>query len=159
MGSGSACLISIRPPFLQAILDGTKRVEFRTRTPAFKPGQMLLLYETSPRCAVRGVAWVRGVVTKSPASLWREFRSVSGISRGQLLGYLQGRSSGCAVVLSSVMRLQAELPLAELRGLIPGFHPPQFYRRMTQEELGAVGLNWLLAATPRVRRGSVERVA
>jgi predicted transcriptional regulator len=52
----SDALISIRPGYANAILDGTKTIELRRRVPELVSGTRLWIYATRPTAAVVGVA-------------------------------------------------------------------------------------------------------
>src|SRR5690606_10028124 len=71
-------LMSIRPPYAAAILDGTKLVEFRKRRLA-SDIDTVVIYMTSPVMAVVGHFTVTEQVTGSPSELWARFEEVAGI--------------------------------------------------------------------------------
>ncbi len=90
--------MSIHPEFATRILAGEKLVEFRRRAAA-RPVTHILIYATSPICAVVGVAEVERVERGSPASLWRAFGNVGGIDRASFFDYFSGVREGFAYVV------------------------------------------------------------
>jgi predicted transcriptional regulator len=95
--------MSIRPEFASRLLSGEKRVEFRRR-PAARSVTHILIYATSPVCAVVGVAEVERLEHGTPQSLWRAFGSVGGIERSDFFQYFANADQGCAYVVRKTWR-------------------------------------------------------
>jgi predicted transcriptional regulator len=72
-------LLSLRPRFAQAILDGTKTVELRRTRVSAPPGTLLVLYASSPVMAVVGVAPLADRDAASLATIWRRYRDKLGL--------------------------------------------------------------------------------
>jgi predicted transcriptional regulator len=127
----AVALISIHPRFANAILDGTKRVEFRKV--AFKRRlSHVLLYATSPIQQVIGYAEVDEIDEGSPAALWRRYRAVAGIERRAFFKYYDGKGLGVAVKIYRPRRLRRPIPLEALH---QGVTPPQSFLYSTAEAL------------------------
>lgn len=107
-------LMSIQPRFAQAILSGDKRVEFRKRRLAHDI-KTVLIYETAPSQRIVGRFAVAGTVEATPTALWRQFGSVGGISRRELLGYYAGHERAVALVIQNAERYKRPIPLGGLR--------------------------------------------
>jgi predicted transcriptional regulator len=90
--------MSIHPEFAARILAGEKLVEFRRRGAA-RHLTHILIYATSPICAVVGVAEVERTERGSPGALWESFGNVGGISRSDFFSYFSGVLEGAAYVL------------------------------------------------------------
>ena len=120
-------LISIYPSFVEAIQSGKKTVELRTRTPKFNCGTRLWIYSTKPVSKIQLVAYVTGLTTDSPTSIWESFCTEMAISRKVFREYCSGHRKVCAISLSNVSKLQSELSLDALRQIMPAFQPPQFF--------------------------------
>jgi predicted transcriptional regulator len=112
--SGSIALLSIHPQYVQRILDGSKRVEFR-RTRFSKVLSHVVVYATSPDRKLVGYFDVTSMERGSPQSLWGKHRTASGISRQKLFDYLEGVKEAIAITIGT-------------------FHP--FRRRLTLEKIG-----------------------
>lgn len=95
--------MAIHPKFAGKILSSTKRVEFRRRSTS-RTVTHLVIYATSPVCAVVGVAEIKRLEKGSPGHLWREFRDVGGIDRESFFAYFSGSSEGCAYVLGEIWK-------------------------------------------------------
>ena len=107
--------MAIQPRFAQAILSGSKNVEFRKRRVA-DDVKTVLIYETSPTQRIVGRFNVKRIVEKSPIALWREFGSVGGISRRDYLDYFAGHSQAVALVVENPEVYDYPIRLSQLAG-------------------------------------------
>lgn len=124
-------LIAIRPPFAAAILDGTKRVEFRRR-PLAPDIRTVLMYVTQPTGQIVGAFTVARQRTGSPNSLWRRYRAVGGIDRASFFEYFDGTPTGVAIEVADPRVLTRPVELADVG---EGIAVPQSYRYL---DLGGV---------------------
>lgn len=122
-----AVLLSLRPAFAARILDGTKSTELRRVHARVQPGQLALLYSSSPTMALVGTALVEKVDTGAPTSLWERVRHTAGVSRAEYLSYFDGAQRAAGIWLTHAKALERPLPLSELRERWPWFRPPQSY--------------------------------
>src|SRR3954452_1110919 len=90
-------LLSLRPRFAQAILDGVKTVELRRTRVSAPPGTLLVLYASSPVMAVVGVATLIDRETDSSEVIWRTFGPRLGLSRVEFVDYLAGVENATAL--------------------------------------------------------------
>jgi predicted transcriptional regulator len=128
-------LISIHPRFVDLILSGEKRIEFR-RVWAKEPVDQLVIYATSPAQRIVAVVAVKEVKVASVSTLWslaKEFGG--GLTRKELRNYFSGRGVGYGIKLGEVRRLIHPL---DPRCHIDGFQAPQSFRYLTPKELKAV---------------------
>jgi predicted transcriptional regulator len=126
-------LISLEVRHAESILEGHKLVEFRRRTMNISPGATLWIYAKLPVGSIVGCATVSAIRSQAPSTLWRKFGPVSGISRCEFFDYFDGINQGTALELSNCKRLSSAVPLALLRRLSLGFHPPQFFTRLSSD--------------------------
>lgn len=122
-----ALLLSLRPRFAHAILDGSKTVELRRTRVAAPPGTPLVLYASSPTMAVVGIATLSDRHTASPSTIWRKHRQNLGLTRAEFTEYLVGADQATALTISDIHTLANPLTLAWLR-THAAFQPPQSYR-------------------------------
>jgi predicted transcriptional regulator len=125
-----AVVLSLRPRFAQAILEGRKSVELRRHRVAAPPGSRLILYASSPVRAVLGTAWLSHVDTSSAADIWDRHGDRLGLDRQEFEQYLHGAAQASALVLESPHTLSTPLTLTDLRASSP-FQPPQSYRYLS----------------------------
>jgi predicted transcriptional regulator len=134
--SGLTALLSIRPPFADAILEGRKRVEFR-RSRFGQQVSRVVVYATRPVSAVVAVFSVGCITEGAPSSLWRQFHEVGGIDRVAFDNYYEGARHAFAIGIENVSALPEALPLETLRS---GLKPPQSYCYLHPTELERAGL-------------------
>lgn len=120
-------LMSLRPRFAEAILDGTKTVELRRTRLSAPDGTHLILYASSPVMAVVGTAVLIGRDTDTPARIWRRHRKHVGLLRTEYDEYFDGSEAATAVHLGDPRRLATPWALSALRDTAK-FQPPQSYR-------------------------------
>ena len=121
----NGALISVRPRFAQDILSGVKTTELRRRAPVCKPGDVLIVYETSPTKAIVGFAIVSRVDDDCTKTLWHSARFSAGVSYAEYRSYFDGASRGVAIHLKEAKPLKRPIALNEARSPAPAFRPPQ----------------------------------
>lgn len=123
-------LISVRPHFAEAILEGRKTIELRRTRPNVVPGSQVLLYASAPCMAVVASARVTSILEDEPANIWRDHQEEVGISESGFDDYFAGVGTAYGLRLHDVKRLDPT-PLSELRAL--GIEPPQSWRYVNSE--------------------------
>jgi predicted transcriptional regulator len=122
-----ALLLSLRPRFAAAILNGTKTVELRRTRLSAPSGTPLVLYASSPIMAVVGTATLADRHNASPAAIWRAHRDALGLTRAEFADYLTGVDQATAITIENPQALLDPFTLAWLRRHAV-FQPPQSYR-------------------------------
>ena len=135
MASEQPVLLSVRPRFADALLNGTKTVEMRRRPIRLPGGALCLLYASSPTRALTGALRVASIDHGTPDELWRRHGPRTALTRDEYDDYLAGRSTACALVITAVIAFHIPVPLAELRRRSGGFVAPQSYRFVNDGEL------------------------
>lgn len=128
----SAALISIHPNYVEKILSGEKRLEFR-RSWATSQVDYLVIYATSPVQQIVSVAQIGQVFRGSKSRLWELARSMGGgISRRKLFEYMEGKNEGVALELAHILKIAGGINPHTFFG--KGFRPPQSFRYLTPSE-------------------------
>lgn len=127
-------LISIQPEYSQAILDGTKTVELRRRAPV--SATRLVIYETSPTCAVVGQADIRSVERIPVTDIWDKYAEASCIGRKEFFNYFRGLKFGYAISLMGATRYSNPLSLDDMRSNY-SISPPQSWQYLKVSALAA----------------------
>lgn len=127
-------LLSVRPRFAAAIVDGSKTAEVRRQRVDVVPGTPVVLYASAPVMAVVATASIAEVDFAAVDDLWSRHSRDVALTSDEFLGYLDGRARGCVLVLTDVKKLDEEIALAELRNQVAGFQPPQSYRFIAQKD-------------------------
>jgi predicted transcriptional regulator len=130
-------LLSIKPRFADAIMRGEKKVEFRRRL--WKSTvDTVVVYSTEPEKRIVGYFSVSFVDLASPTELWRRHGGVGAIGRDEYRTYYAGTTSGVAVGVGRVHRLDKG---RELRSITRLNRPPQSFAyldRTTMSRLHAL---------------------
>lgn len=119
-------VFAIRPQYVARLLDGSKRVEYRTRRPRLERGDTILIYETAPTSAVVARATVIDVIVGAPAWVWSKTWYDGGIAGPDFMAYFDGREIAVAIELD-VEALPGHVPLPD------GMAPPQSWARWRGE--------------------------
>jgi len=149
MKSNTALLLSIRPRFVEQIFAGTKTVELRRVRPRVKSGDLVIVYASGSRKALVGAFQVADVIAASPASLWRNFGTETGMGKKEFDEYFNGVNTGFAIEVAHTWQLPAPVQLATLRRQRGGFHAPQSYRYLDLGEVFSLGGDALLGGRRR----------
>jgi len=131
-------LLSIRPQYAQMIFDGTKAVELRRIRPRVTPGDLVLVYVTSPIKALVGTVEVNEVLADAPDVLWNEVKHRAGISFEEFEKYYDGALTGFGIVCTNPRCLHQALTLDYVRHHWSTFSPPQLYRYLTSDEVSFI---------------------
>jgi predicted transcriptional regulator len=118
-------LLSIRPKYVEAILAGEKKYEFRKSWPR-RSGRndKVFIYMTSPVCKIVGMFRTKSIVEDNPRNLWRRFGVSAGISSNAFFEYFGSRKVGYAIEISDLRVFGKPV---EPRTQIPGFVAPQSF--------------------------------
>lgn len=120
-----AALISIRPCFVEKILSGEKKLEFR-RSWAVEQVDVLVIYSSSPIQKIVATARVVDVTEGSPSALWElaKIRN-GGVTRQLIRDYFSGKKTGFAIGISDVMEFEQPV---DPKKVFKDFRPPQSFR-------------------------------
>lgn len=98
----SKILLSINPEYVQRILNGEKKFEFRKRL-ANDTVDTIVIYETSPVMKIVGEVKVIGTLEMAPSTLWECTKSNAGILRKKYREYFRGCKRAFAYELGEVI--------------------------------------------------------
>ncbi len=115
-------LLSIKPQFVDAILRGEKRFEFR-RTTFSRKVDVVVIYATSPVKRVIAEFDVVDVIKASLPKLWRQTKDYAGIDKEFFFKYFDGLDKGNAIEIGEVRRYDTPFCPTDVLGL----KPPQSY--------------------------------
>ena len=147
----SVALLSIRPEYVERILDGTKRVEFR-KTRVSSELKYVVVYCTSPIKRVVAFFRVAAIVHGAPTRIWAQYRNVAGVSYAFFRDYYGNSRSAVAIEVDEVFPLMSPIPLHELDAELS---PPQSFQYLPQSFLTELSRSARL--TPRYRIVSSSR--
>lgn len=107
-----ALLLSIKPEYVEKILQGTKKFEYRKRL-AKEDVSVIYIYSTSPSMKVVASVQVIGRLSASPTALWEKTKAAAGISRAKYRDYFQGCKTAYAYELGEVEIFESEKNLSD----------------------------------------------
>ena len=120
---GFVALLSIRPQFAQAIMDGEKKVEFR-KVKFRRAVSHIVVYATDPVRQIVGYFEVAGLTQATPERLWRLYGSLGAIGRRDFRSYYCSSHRGTAIAVGRVCAFRKPLPLSDLGHAV---RPPQSF--------------------------------
>ncbi|MEG0835766.1 MAG: hypothetical protein RR413_10020 [Christensenellaceae bacterium] len=122
-------LLSINPEYVERILAGSKKYEFRKRL-ANRTVDKILMYSTAPIMKVVGEVQIIETLSASPTALWEQTKKNAGISRDKYRKYFKGCKVAYAYRLGQVIQYNPPKELSEFNvGL-----PPQSFIYLPAEK-------------------------
>ena len=131
-------LISLRPAYTKAILEGRKTVELRRRKVHAAAGTRVWLYSKTPTARIEGIALIKHIHEGGLPDIWSEYSNQVGVSKGEFEQYFKGCRKACAIVLVEAHAIFPAVDLKTVRSRLGGFHPPQFFKRLNSREVAAL---------------------
>lgn len=143
--TGRVALFSIHPRYAEAILAGTKTVEFRRQG---LPDDVthIAVYSTAPVQRIVGMFEIDTIDKTSPARAWSKYATVGGIEQTPFERYYTGAANAYVIRVRSTRRFDEPVALADLD---PAMRPPQSYMYLAPPVLDRLTR---LAAPARVSR-------
>lgn len=120
--------ISVKPEFVEKIFNGKKTIELRKSMPKVIPGDLVIIYSSSPVMAVIGICYVKEVIAMKPLKLWNLYSDKLGIDKRRFLDYYKDKEIAIGIVLKEKEKLSDPIPLSVLRRKFSAFRPPQTFR-------------------------------
>lgn len=118
-------LLSIKPRYAEAIMNESKRYEFRKSMFKSDGVELVFVYSSSPVQKIIGTFRVGKVIHDAPGSLWRQLREYAGIEEKDFFMYFGDRSRGFAIEIRNPQEFGAPVDPWELDA---NFVPPQSFK-------------------------------
>lgn len=99
----SKILLSIKPKYVERILEGTKKVEYRKVMPKCKITH-IIIYASAPISRVVAEASISEILSDKPSILWEKTFSIGGISNEEYYSYFTNREVAHAFVLDEIKK-------------------------------------------------------
>jgi predicted transcriptional regulator len=126
-------LLSIRPCYAQAIIEGRKKVEFRRRAFA-RPVDHVVIYASYPIQKVTAFFSVTHITEASPRDLWSTYRHVARIEKKAFDSYYDNSATAVAIGVGKIQVLTEALALHAL-GYV---RAPQSFVYLSREQFRIV---------------------
>lgn len=118
-------LLSIKPKYVEEIINGNKLYEFRKSL--FKNRDdlnLVYIYSSSPVKKIIGAFTIGDVVKGCPKDLWVKFKDVSGIEENEFFKYFADKENGFAIQIEKLDIF--ETPIDPFT-VLPDFKAPQSF--------------------------------
>jgi len=106
-------LLSIKPQFVEQIIKGTKRYEFRKAIYKRTDIDTIVVYASSPVCRVVGEFKVDEILCETPEILWQHTHDSAGITREFFDRYFDKRDKAYAIRIKSFLPYENPTKLTE----------------------------------------------
>ncbi len=128
-------IFSLRQVFVSAFLAGEKCVELRRKAPSLAVGSHIWFYSKLPVGKIVASARLQSVAILPVEQIWSEHQRCISLGREDFDHYLTGLSEATVMSFDKFSALLEPIDLETLRCVEPGFHPPQFFRRVHEGSL------------------------
>lgn len=119
-------VMSIKPQYSRKIFRGEKQYELRRTPVKVQEGDVVIVYESSPRKAIVGAFVVNGVRRGQVDGMWSQWGNQFGVTEEEYKDYFSGADTAHAIKVGKCVEV-SPVPLSELRQRFDGFRPPQSY--------------------------------
>lgn len=120
-------LLSIKPKYATAIIEGVKRYEFR-RVIFRRRITSIYIYSTSPVNKIVGLFEVDKIIKEHPQEIWSMCHEYAAISESEFFNYFEGFLTAYAIKIKSVSRFGREI---DPYRYIENFRPPRSFCYVT----------------------------
>ncbi len=117
-------LLSIKPKYVNAILNGKKEYEFRKVIFKEKNVEKVYMYSSSPVKKIVGVFIVGGIIEDHPKQIWKKCHSKSGIAKEDFFAYFNNHDKGYAIKIVDPKPIEGPI---DLKRISQDFIPPQSF--------------------------------
>ena len=115
-------IMSIKPKYVNRILNGTKKFEFRRNIPLkIRDVDKIFIYSTSPQKKIVGHFLVKDVYKMKINDLWYKTKKHSGIEKKDFKDYFKDKKDGFAIEIGMVVEYGIPLDFKEIdkTGVVP----------------------------------------
>lgn len=106
-------LLSINPEYVQKIIDGTKRYEYR-KCRCREDVDRILIYSTAPVKQIVAEAEIDEIIEDNIQNVWNQTKKYGGVSYTFFCQYYQGKEKAIAYHLKNIEVLKHPLSLEEV---------------------------------------------
>ena len=107
-------LLSIKPKYVDAILAGTKRVEYRTRIRKDPEVTTALIYRSGDLKKIVAEFTIGGIIEGSPEQVWEQTKEFGGIEKQDYFRYFAYRNKAYAYQICNIVIYQEAIPLSSI---------------------------------------------
>lgn len=108
-------IISIHPVFVDKILSGEKKYEFRKHLP--KDVRYMLVYSTNPIKKITALVEIDSIIIDTPDIIWRKTRKQAGVTKVFFDSYFRNKPIAYAARFKKVHKLPSPILIKDLNGI------------------------------------------
>lgn len=120
-------LLSIKPEYVERIISGEKRFEYRKRIFKEKVNSVVV-YSTKPVGKIIGEFTIEKIISDSPQRLWDQTYEYSGVSKDFFMDYFDKKEIGFALKIKDFIKYNEPI---NPNLFFDRFTPPQSYKYIT----------------------------
>lgn len=106
-------LLSIKPKYVEKIISGDKKFEFRRSTPNRKVDKVII-YSSHPVMKIIGEFTVRNTITLNKWTMWKKTMGYQGLAFKDFLNYFEGTSEANAFEIKNFILYKKSKKLSDL---------------------------------------------
>lgn len=122
-------LLSIKPKYVDKILFGEKKYEFRKIIFREEEVREMVIYSSSPMKKIVGICAIGSVIEDRPLLLWEMFKEQSGLSKEEFFTYFNGKERGYAIEIEEIKKFENPVDPREFN---ENFIPPQSFQYISE---------------------------
>ena len=107
-------LLSIKPEYVEAIISGTKRFEYRKSIFKQKDIDSIVVYATKPFGKVVGEFFIEEILEDDPKTIWDMTYSYAGVTKDFFLDYFKDREKGFAIKIKEFIEYEDPMDISEI---------------------------------------------
>lgn len=119
-------LLSIKPEFVEEIIDGRKKFEYRKNIFKRTDVSTVIVYATKPLGKVIGEFKIENIIKDHPSSIWEKTNKYSGITKQFFDEYFKNKEIGFAIQIKNFIKYDIPLELNNIDNNIKSA-PQSFY--------------------------------
>ncbi len=117
-------ILSIKPKYVEAILRGEKKYEFRKNIFKNRNINYIYIYSSSPVKKIVAIFNVGDIIEDNPKALWDKCKDLSGLEDKEFFRYFVDNKKGFAIEIDNLEKLKTPI---DPKKIMPGFVPPQSF--------------------------------
>lgn len=125
-------LLSIKPQYVEKIISGEKKYEFRKKEFKRKDVDTIIVYSSGNIKKLVGEIKFKRILCDSPNLIWEITQDKAGMSKESFMEYYINKDKAYAIFIDSFRPYTTYLNLEDK---YPGVKPPQSYRYIDETDL------------------------
>ena len=125
-------LLSIKPQYVEKIISGEKKYEFRKKEFKRKDIDTIIVYSSGNIRKLVGEIKFKRILCDTPDFIWKLTHAEAGLSEKSFMDYYMNKDKAYAIVIDSFLPYKTYLKLEDK---YPGVKPPQSFRYIDETDI------------------------